>query len=49
MELGPRDLGKKEIVMVRRDTGQKLVYKESEAVDRATHLLEDIHQWLYRR
>ncbi|XP_022104839.1 bifunctional glutamate/proline--tRNA ligase-like [Acanthaster planci] len=49
VELGPRDVKKGEIVMVCRDTGEKVTYKESEAVSKAKEMLEDIHHRLYEK
>lgn len=49
MELGPRDLAKKQFIAVRRDTSEKLTFKESEAVEKVTELLEKIQDNLYQK
>ncbi len=49
IELGPRDLEKGQVVLVRRDTGEKLMVSQDEAVDRLPALLEEIQADLFRR
>nr|XP_056709348.1 bifunctional glutamate/proline--tRNA ligase [Euleptes europaea] len=49
LEVGPRDMKNCQFVAVRRDTGEKLTFAESEAVDRLRHILEEIHANLYNR
>jgi len=43
VELGPKDLEKKQIVAVRRDTGEKITIPRSNAVEKLTQLLDEIH------
>ena len=47
VELGPRDVSNGQVVMVRRDTGEKLVFKAGEAASKAAEVLESIHTYLY--
>ncbi|KAG8123286.1 hypothetical protein E2320_018816 [Naja naja] len=49
LEVGPRDMKNHQFVAVRRDTGEKLSFSESEAVDQLSHVLEEIHLNLYNR
>ncbi|MDR2719613.1 MAG: proline--tRNA ligase [Nitrososphaerota archaeon] len=42
IELGPRDLKNSQVVMVRRDTGQKMMIKEIDILVTVQHLLQDI-------
>ncbi len=49
IEIGPRDLKQQQVVMVRRDTGQKTPVKEADVVDAAVKLLEEIQHNLYAR
>jgi len=43
MELGPRDLDKGECVLVRRDTGEKIVMKQDEVETKIPELLKTVH------
>jgi len=43
IELGPRDLQNKQVVIVRRDTGQKTMAKETDILATVENLLQDIH------
>ncbi|XP_061415264.1 bifunctional glutamate/proline--tRNA ligase isoform X2 [Lethenteron reissneri] len=49
VELGPRDVRNCEFVAVRRDSGEKLVRKEEQAVDFIKELLENIQSSLYAK
>jgi prolyl-tRNA synthetase len=49
IEIGPRDLKQQQVMMVRRDTRQKITVKEQEAVDKVTELLEEIQHNLYAK
>jgi prolyl-tRNA synthetase len=42
IELGPRDLKNGQVVMVRRDTGQKIIVKETDILANVETLLQDI-------
>ncbi|XP_047496705.1 bifunctional glutamate/proline--tRNA ligase-like [Penaeus chinensis] len=43
VDVGPRDLAKKEVVAVRRDTGEKLTLPFADLADRIEGLLDEIH------
>ncbi|NXC50694.1 SYEP ligase, partial [Penelope pileata] len=49
VEVGPRDMKSQQFVAVRRDTGQKLTFSESEAEDKLKQILEEIQANLYNR
>ena len=49
IEVGPRDVAKNQVVMVRRDTGKKEAVKLGQIEEKAKSLLEDIQQQLFRR
>lgn len=49
IEIGPRDLKQQQVVMVRRDTGQKAAIKDADIVDEAERLLNDIQLNLYAK
>jgi prolyl-tRNA synthetase len=49
IEIGPRDLKQQQVTMARRDTCQKTVVKESEAVSAVEKLLEEIQHNLYAK
>jgi prolyl-tRNA synthetase len=49
VEIGPRDVKQKQVMLVRRDTFQKTVAKEEEAVNAIERLLEDIQSNLFNR
>ncbi|MDR0318614.1 MAG: proline--tRNA ligase [Nitrososphaerota archaeon] len=46
VELGPRDLKNEQVVMVRRDTGQKIMVKEIDILTAVESLLQDIQDSL---
>jgi prolyl-tRNA synthetase len=49
IEIGPRDLKQQQVTMARRDTCQKTVVKETEAVNAVEKLLEEIQHNLYAK
>lgn len=49
VELGPKDLEKKQLVAVRRDTGEKITIPRENAVKQLTALLDKIQQNLFAR
>ena len=49
IEIGPKDVEKKQAVLVRRDTGEKEAVKLDKVKKRITKLLEEIQQNLFNR
>ncbi|MBA4493142.1 proline--tRNA ligase [Paenactinomyces guangxiensis] len=49
LEIGPRDLQNEQVVLVRRDTGEKLFVPESELLNRVPGLLQDIQSNMYSK
>ncbi|MEM3555377.1 MAG: proline--tRNA ligase [Candidatus Micrarchaeia archaeon] len=49
IEVGPKDVEKKQVVVVRRDSGEKVTVKESEVVERVKKLLEEIQKNIAER
>ena len=49
MEIGPRDMAKGEVVLVRRDTGERVTVGRGEVEEGVRDLLERIHQTLFER
>jgi len=49
IELGPRDLKKKQVIIVRRDTGKKEAVKVRSLKKKIDKLLEDIQNGLFKR
>ncbi|MFC4559958.1 proline--tRNA ligase [Virgibacillus kekensis] len=49
VEMGPKDIEKEQVVLVRRDTGEKEFVKLSEVEDRLPKLLDEVQQNLYNR
>jgi len=49
IEIGPKDLEKRQVVIARRDTLERENVPEEEVVDRVSVLLEDIQRNLYKR
>ena len=47
MEAGPRDVKQGNVVLARRDTGEKQVLAKNEAVEKIPYLLENIQQGLF--
>ena len=49
IEIGPKDLQKKQIIAVRRDTGVKVTIKEDIVVEKIPAMLEDIQKILWAK
>ena len=49
IEVGPRDIKQKQIMLVRRDTREKATVKEEETVQAVTRLLEEIQNSLFNK
>lgn len=49
VELGPKDIKSNQIVVVRRDTGEKITIARDDATKRIPLLLEDIHTSMYKK
>ncbi|MCL2135052.1 MAG: proline--tRNA ligase [Candidatus Bathyarchaeota archaeon] len=49
VEIGPRDLKNSQVVMVRRDTGQKMFVKETDVLSMVEFLLQDIQENLFTK
>lgn len=49
VEIGPKDIEKQQIVAVRRDTGEKVDIKRSNAVGQLKSLLKQIQTNLYQK
>jgi prolyl-tRNA synthetase len=49
IELGPRDVKQKQVVLVRRDTLEKTIVKEDKTKDAVTKLLEEIQNDLFNK
>uniref|UniRef100_A0A646QDB6 Bifunctional glutamate/proline--tRNA ligase n=1 Tax=Hemiscolopendra marginata TaxID=943146 RepID=A0A646QDB6_9MYRI len=49
IELGPRDIKKEEFVAVRRDTGEKLIFKEANVIRELKNLLDKIHESMFNK
>ena len=49
LEVGPKDIEKEQVVLVRRDTGEKLFVALSELENSIAPLLDDIQDSLYRK
>ena len=49
LELGPKDLAKNEITLVRRDTSERLTTARKDAKDSINKLLVDIQQSLFNK
>ena len=49
VEIGPNDLKKKQVVLVRRDTGKKEFVKETELKKKVSKMLEDIQKNLFKK
>tara|TARA_Y100000590_G_scaffold49399_1_gene52275 strand:- start:11339 stop:12805 length:1467 start_codon:yes stop_codon:yes gene_type:complete len=47
MEVGPRDVQQENIILVRRDTGEKLVLGKKEVVEKVPYLLRKIQKGLF--
>ncbi|MBU1872421.1 proline--tRNA ligase, partial [bacterium] len=49
LEIGPKDLEKKQVVLVRRDTGEKHFVAVESLFSMVTHLLKDIQNSMFQR
>ncbi len=49
IEIGPRDLEKKQVVLVRRDTGEKMQVKISNLKKELDKKLQEIHEYLLKK
>ncbi|MGB3404595.1 MAG: proline--tRNA ligase [Microcoleaceae cyanobacterium] len=49
LEIGPRDLKNEKAVLVRRDTGEKVIIDQAELETKIPELLEEIHQNLFAK
>ena len=49
IELGPKDIEKKQVVIVRRDSGEKVIVGEKEVAKTTERLLGEIQDALYRK
>ncbi|MEM5790905.1 MAG: proline--tRNA ligase [Candidatus Aenigmatarchaeota archaeon] len=49
IEIGPRDVKEEEIVLVRRDTGEKIKIKESELIEKVKKILGEIQGNLFKK
>lgn len=49
MEIGPRDISKEEVTLVRRDTSEKISVKENEIIEKISSLLEEIQNNLFEK
>ncbi len=49
IEIGPKDLNKKQIVLVRRDTGKKEFVKESKIAEKAKQVIEEMHKDMFKK
>ncbi len=49
LELGPKDLAKKQVVLVRRDTGKKEFVKEAKVQAKVKSVLEEIQKDLFKK
>ncbi|MBT6995613.1 proline--tRNA ligase [Candidatus Woesearchaeota archaeon] len=49
LEVGPKDVEKKQVVLVRRDTGEKEFVKVGKVVDRITSLLVEIQKDMFEK
>lgn len=47
IELGPKDLAKKQLVLARRDTGEKIFISIDSTIDQVTQLLDEIQQRIF--
>lgn len=47
MEIGPKDVEKKQVIVVRRDTGEKIFVKEKDLKKKVLEILDDIQKNLF--
>ncbi len=49
LELGPRDIASEQVVLVRRDTAEKITVPLKEAAKKSKKILDEIHDFLQKR
>ncbi len=49
LEVGPRDIQNKVVVLAKRNTGEKLTVNEADIVSEIVHLLDVIHKEMYQK
>ncbi|OYT42355.1 MAG: proline--tRNA ligase [Candidatus Aenigmarchaeota archaeon ex4484_224] len=49
IEIGPKDLKEKTLVLARRDTLEKIKIKENELIEKVKELLEDVQESLFKK
>ena len=49
MEIGPRDIKKKQVILVRRDTNEKIPVNEKKIVDKIKQILDEIQENLIEK
>ncbi len=49
LEIGPKDLAKGQVMVVRRDTGEKMAVKEEKLIETVEKLLNDIQENLFNK
>jgi len=49
LEIGPRDMAKEQVVLVRRDTGEKQIVKEEKLTETVKNLLIEIQENLFNQ
>ncbi len=49
IEIGPKDIAKKQVVLVRRDTGKKEFVAESKLAGRAKQVIEEMHKDMFEK
>jgi len=49
IEIGPKDIKNRQVIVVRRDNGKKIVVKESKLIKEISEILDDIQKNLYRK
>jgi prolyl-tRNA synthetase len=49
IEIGPQDIKKKQVVLVRRDNNKRIVVKENQLFEKIDKLLEDIQKSLFKK
>ncbi len=49
IEIGPNDIKKKQVILVRRDTGDKIIIKEKDLIKKFNSILDDIQKSLFEK
>ncbi len=49
VEIGPRDIQSKQVTLVRRDTGKKIMVSQSDAASQITKILDEIQNFLLQK